>query len=110
MATLVGMYPTMKQAITDRSVVSRKEGQISSAVGDRIVILNLEDGAYYGLNTVGVLVWDLIEEPVLVETIYRQIMEEYDVDSGQCLADLVALLQEMQAKKLLEIDYHETSV
>ncbi|MBX2997317.1 MAG: PqqD family protein [Caldilineaceae bacterium] len=74
------------------------------------MILNLEDSAYYGLNSVGARIWDLIEEPVLVETICRQIMEEYDVDSNQCLADLLALLQEMEAKKLLETHRHETLV
>lgn len=98
----------MTQAITKSCIVRRGNGQISSAVGDRIVILNLEDGTYYGLDAVGARVWCLIQEPVLVETIWRQILEEYDVDADQCLVDLVMLLQEMESKKLVEARRHET--
>jgi hypothetical protein len=108
MLTFVEMYQIMARVITKSCVVSRGNGQISSAVGDRIVILNLEDGAYYGLSEVGARVWHLIEEPVLVETIWRQILEEYNVDADQCLLDLVTLLQDMESKKLVETWRHET--
>jgi hypothetical protein len=108
MLAFVEMYQIMARAITRSCVVFRGNGQISSAVGDRIVILNLEDGTYYGLSEVGARVWHLIEEPVLVETVWRQILEEYDVEADQCLVDLVTLLQEMESKKLVETRRHET--
>jgi hypothetical protein len=98
----------MKQVITERCVVLRRSAQISSVVGDGIVILNLEDGTYYGLNSVGARIWDLIEKPVLISTVWHQIVEEYAVDEDQCLTDLVTLLQEMESKKLIETRCHET--
>jgi len=78
--------------------------QISSKVAGETVILNHKKGAYYGLDEVGILVWDLLEKgPQTVESLCEAVVGEYDVDEGTCKSDLEVLLNDLMAEKLVEI-------
>ncbi|MEM9510783.1 MAG: PqqD family protein, partial [Cyanobacteria bacterium P01_E01_bin.35] len=59
--------------------------------------------AYYGLNNVGVSVWNLIQEPKTVMEIRDTILEEYDVESEQCSQDLFRLLKELSVVGLIKV-------
>ncbi|MEM7760497.1 MAG: PqqD family peptide modification chaperone [Cyanobacteria bacterium P01_A01_bin.40] len=79
------------------------ENQASSNVDEETIILNLKSGAYYGLNNVGVIVWNLIQEPKTVKEIRDTILEEYDVESEQCSQDLFRLLKELSVAGLIKV-------
>jgi len=85
------------------SKVKVKPGQLSSNLDDEVVILNLEEGMYYGMNDVSSLVWNMIQEPCVVEVIIDKVMEEYDVPKDQCQTDILSLLKELQEKNLIEV-------
>jgi hypothetical protein len=63
----------------------------------------LDAGSYYSLDQVGVFVWNLIQEPRKVSDIRDAIFEEYEVDLEECERDLLALLEELAANKLLDV-------
>ena len=94
------MEPTM---IDESSVVVAADHQTSTEVDGESVILDLEDGVYYGLNPVGARIWAELQEPVSVEDITTAIMAEYDVDAERCLEDVIALLRDLQENDLVEI-------
>jgi hypothetical protein len=78
--------------------------QIASKVAGETVILNHNKGAYYGLDEVGVLVWDALEkEPQTIETLCNMVVEEYEVDREQCRADIDLLLKDLISERLVEI-------
>lgn len=85
------------------SLVVVAENQASSNVDEETIILNLKSGAYYGLNNVGVIVWNLIQEPKTVKEIRDTILEEYDVESEQCSQDLFRLLKELSVAGLIKV-------
>ncbi len=84
------------------TVVAIKD-QICTEVGDEAVILNLLDGVYYGLNPLGAYIWKLIQQPRAVADLCDAIMKEYAVERERCLADLVTLLENLAAHKLIEV-------
>ena len=43
--------------------------QISCKLAEESVILQLEEGMYYGLNSVGARIWELVQEPRTVREI-----------------------------------------
>ena len=71
-----------KQPILLNGVVVANREQISANLGDEVVILHLNADSYYGLDQVGVFVWNLIQEPRKVSDIRDAIFEEYKVDSS----------------------------
>jgi hypothetical protein len=90
-------------AITSNSVIVAASAQVSSALGDEVIILQFEKGAYFGLNGVGKLVWSRIQSPSRVEEILGAIMREYEVSPDRCMEDLINLLQGLHQQGLVEI-------
>jgi hypothetical protein len=78
--------------------------QVSCDLSGEAAILNLKTNVYFGLNEVGARVWNLIREPRTVAEIRDALVEEYEVEPERCQADLVALLEELEARGLVEID------
>ncbi|HEV7378429.1 MAG TPA: PqqD family peptide modification chaperone [Dyadobacter sp.] len=77
--------------------------QIASKVAGETVILNHSKGAYYGLDEVGGLVWDLLEKgPQTKEQLCDAVLEVYDVEKSDCEADVEDLLNNLIAEKLVE--------
>ncbi|HEX6925919.1 MAG TPA: PqqD family protein [Longimicrobiaceae bacterium] len=87
----------------DTSVRATKE-QVSCEVSPDVIILNLKNGEYYGLNEVGAVIWELLQESRSVLEIRDRILERYpDVSIEECTGDLLNLLEELSASDLIEI-------
>ena len=93
----------MVRTVTVNSTVAAATGQVSCDLAGEAVILHLKGGAYYGLDPVGARIWNLIQEPRTVSDVRDAILQEYEVDSDRCERDVLALLQELAAKDLIEI-------
>jgi hypothetical protein len=92
----------MDKALAGRLVVAGDNLVFCELEGQN-VILNLEDGIYYGLDPVGSFIWNLIQNPRDFNEIRDLILEEYDVDNERCIQDLLELLNDLAAKGLVEI-------
>ena len=78
--------------------------QIASKVAGETVILNHSKGAYYGLDEVGVLVWDTLEKgPQTIDDLCDVVVGEYAVDKEDCRADIDVLLKDLISERLVEI-------
>jgi hypothetical protein len=86
------------------SIVVATKDQVSADLSGEAAILNLTSGIYYGLNEVGASIWKIIQEPKIVREIKETILREYVVDPGQCEADVMALLNELLSRGLIEIN------
>ena len=93
----------MRNKILGSSVVVAVSGQVSCDLAGETAILDIKSGIYYGLNAVGTRIWNLIQEPRIVTEVRDVLLEEYDVEPDCCERDLLALLQELAAKGLIEI-------
>jgi hypothetical protein len=93
----------MEYSVSGRSIVVVAEGQVSCDLAGEAAILDVQSGIYYGLNTVGARIWRLIQEPRTVNEVYETLLEEYEVEPERCERELLALLQELAAKGLVEI-------
>ncbi len=89
--------------IVKSSVIVAAKEQVSCDLGGEAAILNLKNSVYYGLNAVGVRIWNLIQEPKTADEVFAVLLEEYDVESDCCERDLLALLQELAAHGLIEV-------
>jgi Coenzyme PQQ synthesis protein D (PqqD) len=74
-----------------------------SEVADEAVILDVESGVYYGLNSVGVDIWRWLQQPQTEDKLLALILEEYEVTSEQAEQDLQLILKEMLSAGLLDV-------
>jgi hypothetical protein len=82
-----------------RLVVS--DEQVFTTLGGEAVILGLRDGVYYGLDSVGARVWELLAEPRSVAELLSTLVAEFDVTPERCEHDLIALLDDLAARGLV---------
>ncbi|MDO8432469.1 MAG: PqqD family protein [Candidatus Binatus sp.] len=88
---------------TDFTIVVSKY-QVSRDLAEEAVILNTRSGIYYGLDSVGARVWNLMRQPRKFSEICQFITAEYDVAPASCARDLRELLDNLHAYGLIEID------
>ncbi len=93
----------VKRTLSTSSSVVAANDQVSSDLGGEVAILHLKTGTYYGLDVVGARIWSLIQEPRTVEEIRDVLVSEYEVEPDRCERDLIALLQGLADKGLIEV-------
>lgn len=89
--------------VSNRSLVVAVKDQVSCKLDESVAILGLKNGMYYGLDAVGVRIWELIQQPLLVSDIHAALLRQYDVPPDRCEKDLLALLGELIDEGLVEV-------
>jgi hypothetical protein len=87
------------------TIVRIGPGQLSTSIGDEAVILNLDRGAYYGLNISGAGLWRKLQEPVRVGALHQWMLATYDVTPEVAQRDLLALLSKLADLGLIEVQH-----
>lgn len=93
----------MPLSISMETKVSAAQQMLSSDIGNELVMMDINLGKYFSLKGPSGRVWELINKDTSVETIYRTLLEEYDVEADQCRQELFALLNDMYDAKMIEI-------
>ena len=89
--------------VSDKATVVISREQVSRNLGGETAILNLKNGVYYGLDSVGASVWALIQQPRTVAELRELLAAEYDVAMPRLESDLIALLSDLADKELVEV-------
>lgn len=91
----------------ERSMLVVSDRQVACEVGGEAVVLQLDQGVYYGLNPVGARVWQLLQQPRLLADVVERLVDEFDVSHDQCLRDVRELVADLCRHRLVEV--RETS-
>ena len=94
----------MQQVLSISSTPVVAKEHVSADLVGEIVIVNLNNGVYYGLDGVGYRVWDLIQKPITIEALRDVLVEEYDVDQQRMESDLMTFFQRLEAEGLVSIE------
>lgn len=79
-------------------------------VSEGAVLLSTEDEVYFGLNEVGALIWELMEEVSTSEELLNALVARYpDVEASQIEADLTGLLDELLKAGMLNKNENSAS-
>ncbi len=73
------------------------------------VLLDVESGVYYGLNVIGTRIWQLLVQGLDEETIYRQLLREYDVEPVRLQCDVSDFLASLAERGLLHVEPENAS-
>ncbi|WP_108788967.1 PqqD family peptide modification chaperone [Erythrobacter sp. Alg231-14] len=86
--------------LSDRFTVT--DDVVAREVGGEMVLLDLTSGQYFGLDTVGGRIWELLSErPHTLKELCDCIESEFNAPAQQIEADLIALAQQLQDQKLI---------
>ena len=68
------------------------------------VLLQLEDGMYFGLDRVGTRLRQLLAERGRLRDVFDRARDEFDVDAATLERDLLALVERLVSRKLLLVE------
>ena len=87
----------------DDLAIDVPERVLFQEVGEETVLLDIENGEYYGLNEVGSKLWTLLQQGHTMREAVSTMLKEYDV-SEECLrSDIQQFLLQLQTKGLIKI-------
>ena len=77
---------------------------LTRSVDSELVLLNLDNEEYYGLDEVGAAMWEAVTTAHDVDAAFQQLLERFDVDSTTLSRDLEHLFDELSKRGLVELD------
>jgi hypothetical protein len=92
------------RAIGEDAVVSHAAGLVAADMDEEKVMLHIESGNYYGLDSVGSRIWELIEKPYKVRELVLELLKKYEVEEKTCRQDVLAFLNKLYAQGLIDLD------
>lgn len=89
------------KAINLNSKLTINDKLLSTEIDNELVLMSIDTGKYFGLNTVGSRVWELLKTPIEVTDLLNRLQEEFNVGKEQCETEVMSLLQKMLDKNLV---------
>lgn len=74
---------------------------IQSKIGDEVVMLDMESGFYFGLNSVASVIWSMMETEISFNELIDHLMARFDVGRSLCESDTRELISQMLDKKII---------
>tara|TARA_R110002167_G_scaffold81044_3_gene222176 strand:- start:615 stop:890 length:276 start_codon:yes stop_codon:yes gene_type:complete len=90
--------------INETSIIQRNDGIVETEIDGELVMMSIENGAYYGLDSIAKRIWQLIETPSSVESICNKVLQEYEVEKSQCLHELLEFLNAMAKQNVIKLN------
>jgi hypothetical protein len=87
-----------------QSVVSRNPEIIHSRMDGEVVMMSIDQGLFFGIDTIGTHIWNLLETNVKVEDLIEKLVASYDVERSVCENDTLKFLNDMFVKKVILIE------
>ena len=80
------------------------DGVFVREVDGELVLLNPTSGRYYGLDRVGLAMWETLAAGASVDAARDQLLERFDVESARLEQDLQRLIAELEREGLVDVD------
>jgi hypothetical protein len=91
-------------SITLASDVRTSPDALIQLTGNEAIVLDIAGERYFGLNPIGVRLWQLLAECPVLEDAHRQLLDEYDVSAAELERDLVAIVAQLADAGLVSVD------
>jgi hypothetical protein len=76
---------------------------LSADVGGDVMVLELDEGVYFGIEGAGQLIWHLVQNPRSIGEVVDRVVDEFDVSRDTAQADVVAFIDSLRVNGLLEV-------
>ena len=89
--------------LSPNTIIAKRPDLLASQVDDEMVMLDMESGNYFGLDSIAADIWNLLEQPISITALCQRLEQEYQVDHQQCLADTTEFLEQLLANNMIEV-------
>ncbi len=83
------------------SIVSYREDLDTTDIDGDKVMMDLEKGQYFALNSVASRIWEEIQSPVKLSSVVDILLQEYEVDRETCEKSVIEFVEGLNSAGLL---------
>ena len=83
------------------SIVSYREDLDTTDIDGDKVMMDLEKGQYFALNSVASRIWEEIQSPVKLSSVVDILLQEYEVDRETCEKSVIEFVEGLNNAGLL---------
>ena len=76
---------------------------IQSKIGDEVVMMDMDSGFYFGLNSVASAIWTKLENEITFDDLVEELLKDYAVEKMLCEHDTKELLEQLREKNIIRI-------
>ena len=88
--------------LTLDTIIVRRSDLLDGELDEDLVLMSIENGAYYGLNAMGKCIWQAMATPTSVQALCQQLQQQFEVEPGTCEQEVMAYLKDMLAEQLVQ--------
>ncbi len=81
--------------------LQRKLDLISGDIDGEVTVFDIEKGSFIHMNSVASRIFELLENPMSLEQLHKQLMSEYEIDADTCEQDLSNTVHDLLRRGLL---------
>ncbi|MEZ0227476.1 MAG: PqqD family protein [Planctomycetota bacterium] len=96
--------------MTDRIFIVDRARAVSEVLDGEAIVINMETGCYYSLAGTAAAVWSLLDAGGSAATLSRALAPSHDVAEATILADVAALLRDLETEGLIRATGGSTAV
>lgn len=85
------------------TVISRSASVLFNDFDDGLMMMDIDSGNYFDIDSVGASVWAMLETPKTIDQICRTLTAEYDVDLETCRQQTSDFIGVLRAQKLVDL-------
>ncbi len=95
--------PKKKNLVTENLKINEQKEILYQDIEDEIIILNMKDENYMGLDQVGARMWNILLSSNTIQDAYDQLLEEYKVEPDTLKKDLNNFINELIKNDLVTV-------
>ncbi|WP_260582041.1 PqqD family peptide modification chaperone [Sphingopyxis sp. PET50] len=93
----------MAAAITGSTTIGRNPSILFNDFDDGLMMMDIDSGNYFDIDSVGGRIWTLIETPTTVDRICESLLAEYEVEPDVCRTETIGFIEELADKGLVTL-------
>jgi uncharacterized lipoprotein len=90
-----------RDLLTIDAIVHRQAEVLSTQTPDETLALDIVSGSCFAFDGPSARIWALIETPIEVRQLVRQLVEEYDIEESDCREQTMAYLKKLMAEGIV---------
>lgn len=90
--------------MTPDSVVTRSDEIVAGVVDADVMMMSIESGKYFHLNTSAGRIWDMLEQPRTVSELCEMLSRDFKVTPEDCQKEVLHFLDELASRKIVKVE------
>ena len=89
--------------IQQDAIITRNEDIFTGQIDDELVMVSINSGSYFVLNSTALRIWELLESPNSIAGICDILIKEFEIDPLELQTEVIKFVETLKEKGIVTI-------